>query len=296
MKGLFLLCIFSFITFTSTAQGYVDQKAMFPLSESQIGNVDTLRKVNWRPYTYDGKWDRFMQYIDSLPGTMTSNRRLVIELANRITAENMKAGRTLFVPDTFAADYKAYSPYPFFYSTADSLPKLFIIDKFTQTFAAYEYGKLVHWGLVSTGRKNDLTPAGRYNFNWKTEYRKSTAAPPGEVWEMYWVFDFHAKFGIHVHQYSLPIGAAVSHGCVRTAESDAIWNYHWANGWVHDRKGRITRNGTPVMVINNNPAGRPAQWKLQDNQVISQVQLPASFDEIKLGTVAQKQAAWESGW
>lgn len=296
MKRILLLCIFSFGSYLSIAQGYVDQKGMYPISESMRGDIAIVQKVNWQAYCYDGKWDSFMQYIDSLPGAMRGSRRLLLELANRVTAENMKTGRILFVPDTFQPDYRAYAPYPFQYDIAISMPKLFVIDKFTQTFAAYEYGKLVHWGLVSTGRKNSLTPPGLYNFNWKTEYRKSTAAPPGEVWEMYWVFDFHAKFGIHVHQYSLPIGAAVSHGCVRTSEPDAIWNYNWANGWVHDSKNKLIRNGTPVIVINNNPAGRPAQWKIVNNEITSQVQLPASFDELKPGTIAQKQAAWNSGW
>ncbi len=277
------------------AQGYVDQKATTPLSASQQGDINNVAKANWHLYTYT-HLKNLEQYIDSLPGERTDLRRYIIELANRITFDNIAKGRLLFIPGQFDKDYRAYSPYPFIYPIAASLPKLFIIDKYTQTFGAYEYGKLVHWGLVSTGRKNNLTPAGRYNFNWKTYYRKSTAAPPGEVWEMYWVFDFHAKFGIHVHQYSLPIGIAASHGCVRTAEADAIWNYNWANGWVQNKKGGLVRNGTPVMVINNNPNGRPAQWKIENNEIISQVHLPVSFDDVRLGTAAQVQVPWQSGW
>lgn len=278
------------------AQGYVDQQAMYPLSASQNGDVCNIANVKWTAYAYDGKWSKLMHYIDSLPGALKENRRLVVELANRVTGDNMKAGLILFLPDSFPADYRAYTPYPFSYATATNVPKLFVIDKYTQTFGAYEFGQLVHWGLVSTGRKNNLTPQGRYNFNWKDEYRKSTAAPPGEVWEMYWLFNFHSKFGIHVHQYALPIGAAVSHGCVRTSESDAIWNYNWANGWVHDKSGKLIRNGTPVMVINNNPPKRPAHWKLADGEVVSQVVLPLSFDEVRYGTQEQRIVPWESGW
>lgn len=281
---------------SSYAQGYVDQVAIYPISESQRGDIANIRRAQWITYRYTGNLDTLNAYLNRFPGNCAGNRRYIIELANRITFDNLQKGRLLFVPVYYEEDYRAYTPYPFQYDIAASLPKLFVIDKYTQTFAAYEYGKLVRWGLVSTGRKNELTPQGRYNFNWKAYYKKSTAAPPGEVWEMYWVFDFHARFGIHVHQYQLPIGAAVSHGCVRTAEADAVWNYNWANQWVHDKKGNLVRNGTPVMVINANPKGRPAQWKLVNNDVVSQVQLPAAFSEVRAGTVAQKQCAWESGW
>lgn len=295
MKKAALLFLFILINTFLYAQGYVDQQAIYPLVESQKGSIDNVEKVNWQLRVYDGKWDKLLAYADSLPGEMKGTRRYVIELANRVTGDNMKKGRELFIPSSFPADYRAYSPYPFVYEIAANMPKLFIIDKFTQTFGAYEFGKLVHWGLISSGRKNDLTPVGRYNFNWKSPYRKSTAAPPGEVWEMYWLFNFHAKFGIHVHQYSLPIGAAVSHGCVRTSEPDAIWNYGWANGWVKDKKGKLIKNGTPVMVINSNPKGRPAQWDNENGEVVSQVVLPARFEDVRLGTIAQKMAAWDSG-
>lgn len=295
MKKAFSILLLTWLSIDLYAQGYVDQQSIYPLAESQQGDIANVKAVRWRMYEY-GNYTSLLRYIDSLPGELTEKRRYVVELANRVTFDNLRKGRTLFIPETFEKDYRAYSPYPFIYPAAFSLPKLFIIDKYTQTFGAYEYGRLIHWGLVSTGRKNNLTPAGRYNFNWKEYYRKSNAAPPGEVWEMYWVFNFHGKFGIHVHQYSLPIGAAVSHGCVRTSEADARWNYSWANGWVQDKKGRVIRNGTPVMVINNNPPERPAHWEFENNEIVSQVHLPLSFDEIKLGTAMQRQAPWESGW
>src|SRR5690606_35867985 len=105
------------------------------------------------------------------------------------TGDKLKPGARLFLPTHFPPDYRAYSPYPFEYAAATGIPKLFIIDKFTQTFGAYEYGNLVRWGLVSTGRTDDLTPNGKFKFTWKAEYRQSSAAPPGEVWEMYWMFN-----------------------------------------------------------------------------------------------------------
>lgn len=295
MKNVIIALLFMYTSVAGYCQGYVDQLAIAPIAASQQGDIGKVNKVDWYLFTYTDL-ESLQQYIDGIPGGFAGSRRYIVELANRITFDNLKKGRTLLIPRFFEEDYRAYSPYPFIYEIALRMPKLFIIDKYTQTFAAYEYGRLVRWGLVSTGKRNNLTPAGRYNFNWKTQYRKSNAAPPGEVWEMYWVYNFHAKFGIHLHQYALPIGMAASHGCVRTAEPDAIWNYNWANGWVQDKKGRIVKNGTPLMVINSNPPVRPAQWKTDNNEIVSQVHLPLSFDEVKAGTTAQKEAAWESGW
>lgn len=295
MKRWGFILLLMGLQWVANAQGYVDQEAIIPLVQSQQGDINDIRPASWTKYTYNTLHE-LEQYIDSLPGEQKELRRYIVEMANRVTYDNMKKGRILYLPQTFEKDYRAYAPYPFLYPAAIQMPKLFIIDKFTQTFGAYEYGKLVHWGLVSTGRKNNLTPAGKYNFNWKTEYRKSTAAPPGEVWEMYWVFNFHAKFGIHVHQYSLPIGMAVSHGCVRTSEADAVWNYSWANQWQQDKNGKITRNGTPVLVINDNPAGRPAHWVEGPESIQSAIRLPGSFDNLRNGSYAQQQAPWESGW
>jgi hypothetical protein len=109
------------------------------------------------------------------------------------------------------------------------------------------------------------------------------------------LFNFNAKWGIHVHQYSLPIGMAASHGCVRLTEADAKWNYNWANGWVQEG-GRVKRNGTPVMVINDNPPGRPAQWEFTGSDAVSTVNLPASVMDVPSGVYAQKEAPWASGW
>lgn len=261
------------------AQGYVDQDKTAPLSNSQAANAGDVQQVEWIPYDYraykktdkNGPWTSLKNYLDSLPGSQSGLRLEIVELANRVTSDNLKPGRVLVVPASFPDDYKAYSPYPLNYNVASQIPKLFIVDKFTQTFAAYELGQLVRWGLVSTGRTDDLTPAGHYNFHWKAEYRESSAAPPGEVWELRYMFNFEPKAGIHVHQYSLPIAAAASHGCVRVSMADAIWNYNWAEG----TKGK--EKGTEVWVINHNPPGRPAHWKIgTDGKVYSLVRLPES--------------------
>ncbi|RYD56007.1 MAG: L,D-transpeptidase [Sphingobacteriales bacterium] len=289
---------------TARAQGWVDQEAIFPIVETQVGSINTVEKASWTVYEYNdnkpndkkGQWSELMSYIDSLPGFHTGSRRYIIEMTNRVTGDNMKKGRKLILPTSFPEDFRAYSPYPYKYEAAVAMPKLLVIDKYTQTFGAYENGELIRWGLVSTGRENNLTPPGRYNFNWKDEYRLSNAAPPGETWELNWAFNIDAAVGIHVHQYALPIASPASHGCIRMSEADAKWNFNWANGWQKGETGKLTRNGTPVMVINDNPVGRPAHWELSGDNVVSLVRLPDDPNALPNGSYAQKASKWESGW
>ncbi|MCB0696398.1 MAG: L,D-transpeptidase [Chitinophagaceae bacterium] len=303
-RSLCTLLVFLYCLPLATAQGYVDQDKVARLQNSQLMPVDNLQKVSWHLYEYGdhvkgdslGNWGEFLAHIDSIPGDDSAMKRYIVELTNRITGDNFKNGRALMIPDSFVQDFKAYSPYPFYYTAADTVAKLFIIDKFTQTFGAYEYGKLVRWGLLSSGRTNDKTPAGRYNFNWKDEYRLSNAAPPGEKWELFFMFDFQAIWGLHVHQYSLPINKPVSHGCVRVSMADAKWNYNWANGWVH-KKGKLVRNGTPVMIIHDNPTGNAAHWKITDGKIESLVILPEHLLDIPAGLHSTTSAVpWQSGW
>jgi hypothetical protein len=220
---------------------------------------------------------------------MLGHRLAIVELSNRVRGKYMMQRRELMVPNAFPEDFRAYSPYPRNYPAAADLPKLFVIDKYTQTFGAYESGNLVRWGLVSTGREDGLTPTGRYSFNWKQEYRESSEAPEGEVWKMHWVFNFHETKGLHVHQYQLPIALPASHGCVRLSEADAAWNYNWAS--QRSSSNGSVQPGTPVIVINHNPAGLPAHWMPgHANTAISLVNLPEDPMGIALGTVSREVA------
>jgi lipoprotein-anchoring transpeptidase ErfK/SrfK len=283
-KGIIAGLIMTTVSLAANAQGYMDQAAVAPLIESQ-GN-GPVQKVGWHRYNIgkSGKTSKIMlaklqAHLDSLPGERTDQRMAAVELANRVAKKYMMQKGTLLVPNSFPYDFRAYAPYPVQYAGASPLPKLFIIDKYTQTFAAYEHGQLVRWGLACSGKEDDLTPGGRYSFNWKDEFRESTAAPEGEVWELKWVFNFYAKAGIHVHQYALPLANPSSHGCVRLSESDALWNYNWADGWKM-QGGKQVASGTPVIVINHNPVSLAAHWTGNGQSL---VRLPNDPMDVPLG-------------
>lgn len=267
----------------ASAQGYVDQAAVTTLLNSQGSDV-AVQTAGWHQYRIPSahKTSKAIEkglraHLDSLPGGAVGQRMKIVELTNRVRAGYFAQRHVLLVPDEFSDDFRAYTPYPLRYTGADSLAKLFIVDKSTQTFAAYDRGALVRWGLVSTGSSDDLTPGGRYTFNWQQEFRLSTDAPEGETWEMRWVWNFHGPKGIHVHQYAVPIAQAASHGCVRLTEADAKWNYDWAE------------KGTTVLVLGVSPVGLVSHWTVQGRDVISLVYLPADPMEVPLGVAGRER-------
>lgn len=288
LKYFLIIAIFLALPFSSGAQGYVAQDAVAPLLNTQ-GALTDVHPVSWHIYKIPAKLktkkavlEQLQQHLDSIPGGLRPHRMQLIELTNRVRTAYMLQRQELLVPDSFPADFRAYAPYPMRYEGADTLQKLFVIDKYTQTFGAFEFGRLVRWGLVSTGMEDEATPNGRFTFNWKAAQRNSTAAPPGEVWDMRWVWNFQAARGIHVHQYHLPIGSNVSHGCVRMADADAEWNFYWAE------------KGTPVLVLHHVPYGIAKHWEMGATRPFSLINLPEFPMEVPDGNDPKAVAA--SGW
>lgn len=279
MKRRIIALLLSLGSFAGYAQGHVNQKGVAPLLATQQGGT-APEPVKWHVYkfpasakTAKAQLAGLQTHLKSLPGEMEANRLEVVELTNRVTRQYLIQKGAVLVPDNFVADFRAYSPYPAHWQEAAGQSKLFVIDKYTQTFGAYENGNLVRWGLVSTGGDGHETPGGRFAFNWKQETRNSSEAPEGEVWEMRWVYNFYSQKGIHVHQYSLPIAQNASHGCVRLTESDAQWNFNWAE------------KGTVVLVLNYAPMGLASQWHFAEGETpYSQVMLPPDPMSVPDGT------------
>jgi lipoprotein-anchoring transpeptidase ErfK/SrfK len=163
----------------------------------------------------------------------------------------------LIVPAAWDPDPLAYSPLPLDWAGAASHPKYVVVHQPGQVFGAYEYGRLVRWGPVSTGRKETATPTGSFNLTWRSRKRTST---DNDAWVLEWYFNFVNSRGISFHQFDLP-GYAASHACVRLLQRDAQWLYGWGDQWTlsADRR-RVEVPGTPVLVIGTFAHGRIPPW------------------------------------
>lgn len=289
----------------SWAQSYINQTAVEEILTRRADSLEDIPEVFYDYFVLYSSRDNsvmarntFYKVIGDGDVELGHRRAKLVELLNRTLIQNLSVGDTLVVPTAFDLDFRAYSPFPRYYPGARDFDKLFIIDKSIQAFAAYEYGRLARWGIVNTGNpKETPTPTGRYNFNWKEEYRISSLSPPGEDWEMYWVFNFHNPRGIHIHQYPFPTGGPTSHGCVRLVEADAKWIYHWADAWkttagtvgIGSSQARLVEPGTTVLVIGEDPPGDPQPFSLKKRYpVLKRVELPDHPYDVPPGTSQQE--------
>ena len=296
-----------FITLPTYAQGgYISQAVLKEMLDYRIENVDDLPEVYYNYFKLYNRRNNNVMARNTLFKVLGDGdlmlgkkRSKLVELLNRKLVPNSSIGDTLIVPSEFETDFRAYSPFPLYYPGGVKFDKLFIIEKSLQAFAAYQNGNLVRWGIVNTGSEESKTPNGRYNFNWKTEYRVSSLSPPGEPWEMYWVFNFHLARGIHTHQYAMPTGGPTSHGCVRLIDADAEWVYNWAETWRTTSSksgfptsyGRIVEPGTVVLVIGEDPPPEetPQPFVYESRYpVLKRIMLPAHPYDIPPGTPQQE--------
>lgn len=292
----------------SMGQAYIDQFEIEEILERRGESLNSLPEVHYEYKTLDDPRDNtviarstFYKQIGDGDTELGQERAQLVELLNRVNMRELSMGDTLVVPTEWNLDFRAYSPFPRYYPGARDHDKLFVIDKSVQAFAAYEYGELKRWGVVNTGDPDDPemapTPNGRFNFNWKEEYRISSLSPPDELWEMHWVFNFHDRRGIHIHQYPMPTGGPTSRGCVRLVDADAEWIYNWADAWetttgttgIESRQGQIVEQGTMVLVIGEEPEGRPNPFEYKDRYpVLDRVDLPTDPYDVEPGTRQQE--------
>lgn len=147
----------------------------------------------------------------------------IVMKVNKIDANSMQVGHTILVPiDHTAAS--AFCPVPKdMPSSANEARKVFVFIK-TQYFGAYEYGTLVHWGPISSGGRNRITPHGTFpvmskHKDYFSHSPESYGAPMPYAQRL-------TGSGIFLHQQALP-GKPASHGCIRLLMSDAQWLFGW---------------------------------------------------------------------
>lgn len=176
---------------------------------------------------------------------------------NRVDAEHAASLDTLIVPDP-PDDFVAPPPLPERVSALDSLARAIVVAIRVQAFAAYDSGRLVRWGPVSTGGRSSETLPGAYHVNWKLPEHRSTV---DTSWVMRWCVNLDNLEGTALHQYALP-GRPMSHCCVRLLEEDARAIYDWVAEWTLARDGRsVLVPGTPVYLIGAYDFSAPPPWR-----------------------------------
>jgi lipoprotein-anchoring transpeptidase ErfK/SrfK len=179
--------------------------------------------------------------------------------------------RLILIPDRWDADELLYTPMPKVVPQLSQEKKAIAVDLAAQMFGAYEFGRLVRWGPVSSGSRQHRTPPGTYHLNWRARVHVSSENP---TWVMQWYFNFASGRGLALHQYALP-GKPASHGCVRMLAVDAKWLYHWGDGWtLAAGTHEVTHPGTLVILLGSYDFTSPQPW-LQPQWWTRSVSLPA---------------------
>ena len=193
----------------------------------------------------------------TLGSRFTVSQLAVLEKLNRADAAHLGRLDSLVVPSAWYDDELQYSPFPLSYPAASRLPKLLLVDQAAQAFAAYEQGRLLRWGPVSSGRRAYPTPSGVFHLNWRSRGRHSSVNPQ---WYMEWYFNFDNVRGLALHSYTLP-GYPASHACVRLLERDATWIYEWGDGWTLGRRGQVLEHGTPLLIVGHYAFDAQPPWR-----------------------------------
>ncbi|NTW30948.1 MAG: L,D-transpeptidase, partial [Candidatus Moranbacteria bacterium] len=132
---------------------------------------------------------------------------------NRVDKRHFPVGKTVLLPVNLEKAVQ-YTPIPEVLTDSRGEREIRVyLD--CQYFGAYEKGKLVFWGPISSGGKGRGTPPGRYAVNYKERHKRSIKYDNAP---MPYAINFYG--GYFLHQQSLP-GYPASHGCVRLLMTDA---------------------------------------------------------------------------
>ena len=131
--------------------------------------------------------------MQELRARFDDSQLAVLQKLNRVDLDHLARLDCFVVPDAWDGDELAYSPLPRRYGWTERQPKVVVVHQPAQVFGAYEYGRLVRWGPVSSGRRTNPTPEGIFHLNWRSEGRHSTVDPE---WFMRWYFNFGNDRGL----------------------------------------------------------------------------------------------------
>jgi L,D-transpeptidase-like protein len=217
-----------------------------------------------------------------LANQFTPDQIAILEMLNRRDVAHLTRAEPrlpgIIVPGVWSDDPLVYSPFPATWPAAENTSKVIVVHQPVQAFAAYEHGKLVRWGPVSTGRKETPTPEGVFHLTFRARSRRST---DNHDWLLEWYFNFVNERGVSFHLFELP-GHPASHACVRMLLRDAQWLYDWGEQWQLDADRRhVAAPGTPVVVLGTYDFGAPLPWLSLDSLAIP-LTLPAAVPEFSV--------------
>ncbi len=181
---------------------------------------------------------------------------LLVRKLNRADSKYLRRQARIIIPNASSEELD-YSPLPLHIAEAASYPRLILVSLRVQAFGAYENGQLVRWGPVSTGIRDQPTPATLYFTSWKAARRASSL---NRSWIMRWYVNLHTSMGVAFHQYAMP-GKPYSHGCIRLLKEDAVWLYGWTDNVVASKRGVSEAFGNPVIVFGEYDFTKPSPWK-----------------------------------
>jgi hypothetical protein len=199
---------------------------------------------------------------------------------NRKELRYLGVGSAYITPDTIVDDIRAYSVFPQYYPEGKDIPKIIFISNVYQSYACYEYGKLVRFAAANTGKERTPSFPGRYALNWKVRLHRSSL---DSNWVMPFTWNFHTEAGSAFHQFDMP-GRPASHSCVRQFLDDAEWLFYWGEGIKKDSLGKlIPLSGTPVIIIDyyDFNEGKGKQWLRLKNNKEKVIKLPENPMEVE---------------
>jgi len=183
---------------------------------------------------------------------------------NRKELRFVRVGQAVVIPDTIIADMRAYSVFPYYYPGAKNIKKIIMVSNRYQSYGCYEYGKLVRFAAVNSGKERTPSYPGRYAITWKEKDHLSSI---DSNWHMPYTINFHRNAGSALHKFTMP-GHPASHSCVRQFIDDAEWLYYWVDTEKYDAdKKPIPFSGTPLVIIDyyDFSPGKGYQWKYLKN-------------------------------
>ena len=188
----------------------------------------------------------------------TAGQLGILEKLNRADLAHLPQLPALVVPERWDWEELDYSPLPRRYDWARAHRKALVVYLPGQVFGAYQSGRLLRWGPISSGTAENHTFGGLFFLNWKSPGRHSTIDPE---WYMRWYYNFDNHEGRAFHAYALP-GYPASHSCIRLLTRDARWLQEWGDPWELDPRGwEVLVPGTPVLIVGHYAFDQPPPWR-----------------------------------